>query len=182
MLRTTWLTPLDDNIQSNPDKSDRSDVETSRWSWLLYVVMAAPQDTLPNSAPRGMFLRRLRGPLIKIPDGLLTSDEPYEPDVRRFYWLEQPLLDPADPEPKRPAVVMALPVGTDGEIPVVTRSSTEKNGQFHPRYAEHGLNRDGWLTRLRRVSTELWTPTNAHSIDLLLDEETFSYVLRDFGL
>jgi hypothetical protein len=120
--------------------------------------------------------------LIKIPDGLLASDEPYEADVRRFYWLEQPLLDPTDPEPKRPAVVMALPADSDGEIPVVTRSSTEKNGQFHRRYPEHRLNKDGWLTRLRWVSTELWTPANAHSIDLLLDEETFSYVQRDFNL
>jgi hypothetical protein len=92
------------------------------------------------------------------------------------------LLDPTDPEPKRPAVVMALPAKSDGEIPVVTRSSTEENGQFHPLYPEHGLNKNGWLTRLRWISTELWTPANAHSIDLLLDEETFSYVLLDFDL
>jgi hypothetical protein len=120
--------------------------------------------------------------LIKIPDGLLASDEPYQPEVRRFYWLQHCLLDPADPEPERPAVVMALPAENEGEITVVTRSSTEKNGQFHPRCPEHGLNKDGWLTRLRWISTELWTPANASSVDLLLDEETFSYVLRDFDL
>ncbi len=120
--------------------------------------------------------------MIKIPDGLLASDEPDEPEVRRFYWLQDGLRDPADPEPQRPAVVMALPADAEGEIPVVTRSSTEKNGQFHPRFPKHGLNKDGWLTRLRWVSTELWTPANARSVDLLLDEETFSYVLRDFDL
>ena len=102
--------------------------------------------------------------------------------MRRFYWLDHCLLDPADPEPERPAVVMALPAETDGEIAVVTRSSTEENGQFHPRYPEHGLNKHGWLTRLRWVSTELWTPANARSVDLLLDEQTFSYVLLDFNL
>jgi hypothetical protein len=120
--------------------------------------------------------------LIKIPDGLLASDEPYEPEVRRFYWLQHCLLDPADPESERPAVVMALPAEAEGAITVVTRSSTEKNGERHPRCPEHGLNKDGWLGRLRWVSTELWTPANARSIDLLLDEETFSYVLRDFKL
>jgi hypothetical protein len=120
--------------------------------------------------------------LITIPKGLLAFDEPCEPEVRRFYWLQHCLLDPADPEPERPAVVMALPADAEGEITVVTRSSTEKNGQFHARCPEHGLNKDGWLTRLRWVSIELWTPANARSVDLLLDEETFSYVLRDFDL
>lgn len=120
--------------------------------------------------------------MIKLPDGLLAFDEPYEPDVRRFYWLQHCLLDPADPKPERPAVVMALPADREGSITFVTRSSTEKNGQCHPRFPEHGLNTEGWLTRLRWVSAELWTPANARSIDLLLDEETFSYVLRDFNL
>lgn len=119
--------------------------------------------------------------MIKIPEGLLASEEPYEPEVRRFYWLDHCLLDPADPEPERPAVVMALSAD-EGVITVVTRSSTEKNGQFHPRCPKHGLNKDGWLTRLRWVSTELWTPANARSVELLLDEETFSYVLREFDL
>jgi hypothetical protein len=120
--------------------------------------------------------------LIKIPEVLLASEEPYEPDVRRFYWLQHCLLDPTDSEPERPAVVMALPADAEGAIIVVTRSSTEKNGQFHPRCPEHGLNKDGWLGRLRWVSAELWTLSNAKSVDLMLDEETFSYVLRDFNL
>ena len=120
--------------------------------------------------------------MIKIPDGLLASDEPYLPEVRRLYWLQRALLDLTDPEPERPVVVMALPAESEAEITVVTRSSTEKNGQFHPRDTEHGLNKDGWFCRARWVSIELWTPANARSIDLLLDEETFSYVLRDFDL
>lgn len=45
---------------------------------------------------------RLRGPLITIPEGLFASDEPYEPEVRRFYWLQRCLLDPEDPEPEAP--------------------------------------------------------------------------------
>ncbi len=125
---------------------------------------------------------RLRGPLITIPDGLLASDEPYEPEVRRFYWLHRCLLDPNDPEPERPAVVLTLPADEAEVITVVTRSSTEKNGQFHPRCPAQGLNKDGWLNRLRSVSAEMWTPSNARSIELLLDEVTFSYVLLDFGV
>jgi hypothetical protein len=120
--------------------------------------------------------------MIEIPEGLLALDEPYEPEIRRFYWLQRCLLDANDPEPERPAVVVALSADGEGVITVVTRSSTEKNGQFHPRCPEHGLNKNGWLGRLRSVSTELWTPTNARSVGLLLDEETFSYVFRDFDL
>jgi hypothetical protein len=120
--------------------------------------------------------------LIKIPDGLLASSEPYLPDVRRIYWLQRPLLDLDDPELERPCVVVVLPAETESEITIVTRSSSERNGQFHPRQPEHGLNKDGWFTRIGWVSTELWTPENTHSTNLLLDEETFSYVLRDFDL
>lgn len=120
--------------------------------------------------------------MIKIPEGLRASGEPYLPDVRRLYWLQHPLLDEHDPEAQRPGVVVALPAKTDGEITVVTRSSSEKNGQFHSRQPEHGLNKNGWFNRVRWVSTELWTPDHAYSTELLLDEETFSYVLRDFDL
>lgn len=77
---------------------------------------------------------------------------------------------------------MTLPADKADAITVVTRSSTESNGQFHPRCPHQGLNKDGWLNRLRSVSAELWTPSNARSIDLLLDEVTFSSVLLDFGL
>ena len=109
-------------------------------------------------------------------------DEPYLPDVQRLYWLQRPLLDLADPELERPAVVVVLPAENEGEVTVVTRSSTEKNGTFHSRDPEHGLTKDGWFCRVRSVATELWTPANARSMELLLDEETFSYVLRDFDL
>jgi hypothetical protein len=104
------------------------------------------------------------------------------PEVRRFYWLTNSLLDPQDPKSERPAVVMAVPAATPGMIAVVTRSTTERNGQLHRREPQHGLNKDGWLSRLRVVSTELWTPENVRAIALLLDDDTFSYVLRDFDL
>jgi hypothetical protein len=120
--------------------------------------------------------------LIKIPKGLLASGQPYQPDVRRLYWVRHPILDPHDPEVERPAVVVATPDDASGEIIFVTRSSTEKNGQFHPRQPEHGLNKDGWFTRVRSVAVDLWTPDAACSLELMLDEETFAYVLRDFDL
>jgi hypothetical protein len=125
---------------------------------------------------------RRRCELIKIPEGLVASGEPYVPDVGRLYWLRQPLLDPDDPEEERPAVVVAVPHDPYGQIAIVTRSSTEKNGQFHPRDPQQGLNKDGWFSRMRTVAAVLWTPEAACSLDLVLDEETFAYVLRDFDL
>lgn len=120
--------------------------------------------------------------MIRIPPGLLAAGQPYDPDVRRIYWLEHPILDPHDPETERPAVVVRVAKEPGGQITFVTRSSTEKNGQPHPAHPKQGLNKDGWFTRVRSVSTELWTPQVAHSTDLLLDEETFAYVLLEFDL
>ncbi len=120
----------------------------------------------------------LRGILIKIPPGLAASGEPYLPDLRRLDWLGHDLLDPHDPEPRRPAAVLLLPTVKDEDILVALRSTTERNGQFHPRCPQLGL-KDGWFSRGRRIDPELWTPENAASIDLLLDEETHSYVLLD---
>lgn len=120
--------------------------------------------------------------MITIPDGLLASDEPYEPDVGRLYWLRPPLLDPNDPEPERPAVVMAVPDDRYGQITIVMRSSTESNGQFHPKDRANGLTKDGWFSRMRTVPGLLWTPDAARSIEVVLDETTFAYIQRDFDL
>jgi hypothetical protein len=116
--------------------------------------------------------------LIELPDGLLALDEPYEPDIRRVYWLHPPLLDPHDPKPERPAVVVK--VGPD--ITVVTRSSSAATGLFHPRDPANGLTRDGRFTRARTVSALLWTPRAASSLDLFLDESTFKLVCKEFGV
>jgi hypothetical protein len=120
--------------------------------------------------------------LIKLPEGLLASEDPYEPDVGRLYWLRPPLLDPDDPEPARPAVVMAIPDDEYGQITIVTRSSTEKNGQFHQRDPANGLTKDGWFSRIRTVPALLWTPDVAQSIEVFLDDTTFAYIQRDFDL
>jgi hypothetical protein len=99
--------------------------------------------------------------------------------VRRLYWLERVLLDPADPEDRRPAVVLVVAQRPGSEILVGLRSSTERNGEWHDRRPELGLSKEGWFSRARSIDPELWTPNNAHSIDLLLDEVTFSYVVND---
>ncbi len=117
--------------------------------------------------------------MIKIPDGLEASDKPFPPTVRRLYWLKDGLREVDDPELQRPGVVLLEPVPGE-DLAVATRSTTEKVGVFHPRDRGAGLNKDGWFSRLRWVSSDLWTPNNAESIDLLLDEETYSYVLKDF--
>lgn len=135
---------------------------------------------MPASAGRTNAWRRCA--LIKIPGGLAASGEPYEPDIGRLYWLRPPLLDPDDPEEERPAVVVAVPDDPHGQITIVMRSSTEKNGQFHPRDPAHGLTKDGWFSRMRPVAAVLWTPDVARSIDLVLDDGTFAYVMRDLDL
>lgn len=120
--------------------------------------------------------------LIKIPEGLLASGEPYAPDIGRLYWLRPPLLDPDDPEPERPAVVMVVSDDEYGQITIVTRSSTEGNGQFHPKNPAKGLTKDGWFSRMKAVPALLWTPDVAQSIGVVLDETTFAYIQRDFDL
>lgn len=119
--------------------------------------------------------------MIEIPEGLLASGEPYEPDVGRLYWLRPPLLDPDDPEPERPAVVMDVPADEYGQITIVTRSSSEENGQFHPKDPASGL-KNGWFSRMKTVPALLWTPDAARSIEVVLDETTFAYIQRDFDL
>jgi hypothetical protein len=118
-------------------------------------------------------------PLIKFPVRPRHPDQPFPPTVRRFYWLRNGLREFDDPELERPGVVLldALP-GED--LAVATRSTTEKVGVFHARDRDAGLNKDGWFSRLRWVSPDLWTPNNAVSINLVLDEETYCYVLKDF--
>lgn len=114
-----------------------------------------------------------------IPAGLSAADEPYLPEVRRLYWLKSVLLDPDDPEPERPAVVLVISEKPGGEIFVGLRSSTEANGTPHDKHPALGLSKNGWFSRGRPISPQLWTPNNACSIDLLLDEVAFSYVWND---
>lgn len=114
-----------------------------------------------------------------IPGGLSAADEPYVPDVRRLYWLRPPLLGPEDPEPERPAVVLVISQKAGCEILVGLRTSTERNGTPHEKHPKQGVTKDGWFSRSRSINPQLWTPNNASSIDLLLDEATYAYVWND---
>lgn len=114
-----------------------------------------------------------------LPGGLSAADEPYVPEVRRLYWLRSVLLDPEDPEPERPAVVLVISRKPGGEIFVGLRSSSEDNGTPHRKCPAAGLTKDGFFSRGRPISPDLWTPNNARSIDLLLDERTYAYVWND---
>ena len=77
---------------------------------------------------------------------------------------------------------MAVPDDDCGQITIVTRSSTEKNGRLHPRDPANGLTKDGWFNRMKTVPALLWTPDAAKSIEAVLDDTTLAYVLRDFDL
>lgn len=119
--------------------------------------------------------------MIKIPDGLLASDEPLLPDVQRIYWISGPLLDPDDPEDERPCVVVKVADTIPGFIRFVSRSTSERNGPVHDAVPHLGLNKRGWFNRVRTVSTELWTPSTARSTEFL-DDITYSYVLLAWEL
>ena len=127
------------------------------------------------------FSSRLRPFLTRLvlPNGLAVADEPYVPEVRRLYWLSSVLLDAFDPEPERPAVVLVISQRPGGEIFVGLRSSSERNGTSHDKQPGVGLTKEGFFSRGRPISPDLWTPNNARSIDLLLDEATFAFVWKD---
>lgn len=119
--------------------------------------------------------------MIIIPDGLEVAGDAYAPEVQRLYWLEKALLAPHDPENSRPCVVLDVP--DDGDVVIVsTRSSTDGYGVPHPRQPSVGLRKDGWFSRIQPVQAPLWTPKNARSIDLVLDQSTFAAVRRMAGL
>lgn len=108
----------------------------------------------------------------------MVMEEPFEPEQRRLYWLYPPVLDPGDEEPNRPAVVLIVSNVGAREILVAWRSSSEKNGYEHEAHPEVGLKK-GWFSRSGTIDPELWTPANARSVDLLLDEAAFARVWND---
>lgn len=116
--------------------------------------------------------------MIEIPDGLLASDEPFLPDVQRLYRLFPPLLDPSDPKPTRPAVV----VRAEADIVVASRSASAKRVVFHPKDHAARLTKDGRFDRVRTLSAQLWTPRAAKSLDLVLDDATFKLICEEFRL
>lgn len=117
--------------------------------------------------------------MIKLPPGLIAASQPYIPDVRRLYWLESELLDPGDPEDRRPGVVISAPDTIYGTVNVVTRSTTDGYGVPHDRQPDIGLNKSGHFSRFLPVQCQLWTPNYARSFEML-DEETFAWVLQRF--
>jgi hypothetical protein len=115
---------------------------------------------------------------IELPPGLAAS-EPYIPDVGFVYWLEQTLLDPTDPEERRPGVVIAVPDTVNGTVIVVTRSSTDGFGVAHDEQREIGLNKPAHFSRLLPVQCQLWTPELVHEAGPL-DPATFAWVQLRF--
>jgi hypothetical protein len=117
--------------------------------------------------------------VVELPPGLAATSQPYIPDVGRLYWLESELLDPHDPEERRPGVVVSAPETLFGTVNVAMRSTTDGYGVAHDQCHDLGLGKAGHFSRLRPVQCQLWTPDAARSSELL-DAETFAWVLRRF--
>lgn len=117
--------------------------------------------------------------MVKLPPGLAAASAPYIPDVGRLYWLGSELLDPGDPEERRPGVVISVPGTVYGTVNVVTRSSTDGYGVAHDEERVLGLNRPGHFSRLLPVQCQLWTPECVESSGML-DEDTLAWVLLRF--
>lgn len=116
---------------------------------------------------------------MELPPGLAATTQPYIPDVGRLYWLESELLDPRDPEDRRPGVVVSAPDTVFGTVIVATRSTTDGFGVAHDQRHDLGLGKAGHFSRLLPVQCQLWTPESVRSSELL-DTETFSWVLLRF--
>jgi hypothetical protein len=120
--------------------------------------------------------------MVELPEWFVNACGPYIPDLGRIYWIKAPLLDADDTKPRRPVMVLRIPETTSGTVACAIRSKTNKNGQEHPAHPQHGLSHKGWFVELIIVQCGLWTPENAESCDVVVDDVTFSYVYRDFDL
>jgi hypothetical protein len=118
--------------------------------------------------------------VIDIPAGLLAAEEHHPPDLGGLYWVSTVIFADGDFKPRRPVVVIAIHDETvEPGIITVVRSTTDKRGQEHPPQPDYGLSKRGWFSQLRPVNRYLWTPANVHPVNLILDDVTLAYVMRD---
>ena len=108
-------------------------------------------------------------------------DEPYLPEVGDLFLVSTVILDAIDIHPRRPAVVIEVPVVMSGRIYVVTRTrDMDRSGVPHAPFPEADLYEHGVFAYLRSTEAILWRRSNVTYLERL-DEGTLNKVLEWFA-
>ncbi len=107
---------------------------------------------------------------------------PYLPDVGELYWVDTTILDAYDKKPRRPALVLVVPVELTGRITLATRTTDlNKSGVRHDADPALGLTKEGIFHYLRTAEAQLWRPDTVTYMDRV-EPQLLAHVLREFGL
>ena len=110
----------------------------------------------------------------------MTTPAPFNALIREVYWIPRELMDPKDPKPGRPAVVIEEAHGPAARLRVVSRTRDEKRGGVeHPPQADLHLKDRGWFSDDYWVDAWRLVPGVADYRGLLA-ATTFEAVLEEY--
>lgn len=110
----------------------------------------------------------------------MTTTAPYDALIREVYWIPRELMDPNDPKPGRPSVVIERPHAPAGRLRVVSRTRDERRGGIeHPPQADLRLQDRGWFSDEYWVDAHRLVPGVAEYRGVL-DEVTFEAVVEEY--
>lgn len=110
----------------------------------------------------------------------MTKPPAFQAFTQEVYWIPRELMDPNDPKPGRPAVVIEQAHGPAGRLRVVSRTRDPRRGGIqHPPQADLRLNDLGWFSDEYWVDAARLVPGVAEYRGVL-DEQTFEAVLEEY--
>jgi hypothetical protein len=105
---------------------------------------------------------------------------PFNALIREVYWIPRELMDPTDPKPGRPPVVVEEAHGPAARLRVVTRTRDENRGGIeHPSQPDLRLKDRGWFSDEYWVDAARLVPGVAEYRGVL-DESTFDAVMDEY--
>lgn len=110
----------------------------------------------------------------------MMNSAPFNACIREVYWIPRDLMDPQDPKPGRPAVVIEEAHGSAGRLRVVTRTRDRNRGGIeHPPQTDLRLKDWGWFSDEYWVDAARLMP-GISEYRGLLDHSTFEAVTEEY--